>query len=374
MAGEGLARGLPAWAMRMVAVRSGEENLAGARVQLRWAVLRILRLAAVVGILVGAGLALLGSRLETNYLPVVFAALLGAPLFALLRLGAEALKGAGGALQAVTIENLVIPAVLLTVCVLFWLGGTEVGMPTILGAGLAGIALALLFMVRAFLVQARRAVQAGPAVAHGAHATTDINALWANSVLSVTFVQLPFLVLPVFATAEEIGVYAVAHKLVNVVTTLLILLAAVFGPAFARAAAAGDARALQALLRRTQLISCVIFLPFCAALLLAGDLLARLFNVPATTLELYLFILVAGQLVNAATGLSGVLLNMAGAARLETHALLAALVITAVAAPPVGAVHGAPGLALLLSAVIAVKNSFSYLAARLFLSRGEDSI
>jgi hypothetical protein len=301
----------------------------------------------------------------------MLAVLVGAPLFALLRLGAEALKGLGEALRAVTIENLVIPAVLLTVCALCWLADVELTPPIVLCAGVAGIALALLCTVRAFVLHARQTSQPSPACGASGYDSANINALWANSVLSIAFLQLPFLVLPVFATVDEIGVYAVAHKLVNVVTALLILLAAVFGPLFARAAASGETRVLGALLRRTQWISCVIFLPFCAVLLSAVAPLSRLFNVPSANLEMYLFILAAGHLVNAATGLSGVLLNMSGAARLETRALIAALLLGAVAAPPVGALYGASGLAVLFSALIAVKNTVSFAAARLFLARGE---
>jgi O-antigen/teichoic acid export membrane protein len=201
------------------------------------------------------------------------------------------------------------------------------------------------------------------------HDRSDINALWANSLLAVAFLQLPFLLMPWYASPDEIGIYAVAHKLVNIVTTLLILLSAIFGPAFAKAAADGGVQGLQRLLRRTQWLSCVIFLPLCAALLLAVEPLALVFNVPSGALWTYLAILAAGQLVNAATGLSGVLLNMAGGAALETRTLAGSLVIAMVAAPAVGAAHGVPGLAVLFSIVLAGKNLASYLAVVIFLSR-----
>jgi hypothetical protein len=115
----------------------------------------------------------------------------------------------------------------------------------------------------------------------------------------------------------------------------------------------------------------VIFLPLCAVLLLAVEPLARVFNVPSGALGTYLAILAAGQLVNAATGLSGVLLNMAGGAALETRTLAGSILVAMVAAPAVGTAYGVPGLAVLFSIVLAGKNLASYLAVFIFLSRKE---
>jgi O-antigen/teichoic acid export membrane protein len=190
----------------------------------------------------------------------------------------------------------------------------------------------------------------------------DLNILWANSLLSVAFLHLPFVVLPLFASTAEVGVYAVANKLMGIVTMLLLLLAAVFGPAFARdAAAAGDA--LRQLLRRSQLLSGVIYLPLGSCLVLGSPLLAQVFSVPAGDLQLLLLVLGAGHLVNALTGLSGVMLTMVGAARLELCATGAVFAAAAAASPLVGGVWGYPGLAVLFSAAIAARNLLSYALA-----------
>jgi O-antigen/teichoic acid export membrane protein len=286
-------------------------------------------------------------------------------------LGADALKGAGEALLAVSIENLVLPGLLLLVCAFCWLSGQTLGVTILLCTGVGGLALALCAVWTAMPANLRGASHPSDAVSDGSHDRSDINALWANSLLAVAFLQLPFLLMPWYASPEEIGIYAVAHKLVNIVTTLLILLSAIFGPAFAQAAADGGIKVLQRLLCRTQWLSCVIFLPLCAVLLLAVEPLARVFNVPSGALGTYLAILAAGQLVNAATGLSGVLLNMAGGAALETRTLAGSILIAMVAAPAVGTAYGVPGLAVLFSIVLAGKNLASYLAVFIFLSRKE---
>ena len=176
--------------------------------------------------------------------------------------------------------------------------------------------------------------------------------------------------MPVFADTETIGIYSVAHKLINIITTLLILLSSIFGPAFARAAAAHNLQGLKSLLARTRLISISLFGPAAVILLFLDETLARLFNVPHAELSMFMIILVAGQLVNAATGLSGILLNLTGAARIEWRLSFLSLCIALLLSAPVGWSHGAAGLAVLFSTVIAFKHIASWLAAQRHLKIG----
>jgi O-antigen/teichoic acid export membrane protein len=368
IAGEILARGLPASTMRLTAVAWEREDTAACRGQLRFAVVKILRgsavglpVALIVLLLVQAWGSL--SLVSPMGLALVSVAV-AAPLFALLRLGADALKAVDAALQAITLENLVAPAVMLLVCALFWLRGEGMGPVALLGAGIAGFALAMAALWRALLKRLPQPVQPAAAVAQGSIPASETRALWANSVLSILFMHLPFLLLPWFADPAEIGVFAVAHKLVNIITTLLILLAAVFAPSFARAAGRQDRDALRTLLWQTQCLSLAIFVPLIGFLLVAGGQLTGLFNLPENSLLPYIVALAAGQLVNAATGLPGVLLNMAGAARRELNTLLAALAFAALLAPGVGAFYGAEGIAWLFSAALALKNLASFAVAR----------
>ena len=370
--GEVLAQGLPARAMRTVAVNFPDGDRQWIRDDLRRSALRILGAAALLAIL--AALALLvgrnlpGAGNPTEYTQVALAVVAAAPLFALLRLGSDALKGAGAPLEAITLENLVTPGVLLLVCALCWLTGQPLLTTTLLMAGVAGFALAPVGIWASLVRRLARSPGGGAGQGSGAFRDhRDQRALWANSILSIAFLHLPFLVLPWYADPAEIGIYAVAFKLVSIITTLLMLLAAVFGPAFAREAATGDADAVRALLRRTQWISTVIFLPFMSVLLLAAEPLASLFSLADGALLPYLVVLAVGHFVNAATGLSGVLLNMVGEARLELKTLVGSLLVALALAPLVGPLYGAMGLACLFSAALAAKNLASYGMASHFL-------
>ncbi len=374
--GEVQAKGLPARTMRVVAVAFDRGDHGYCEAHLRQATRSIIKAAfwvALAGSLTYLALRFSwqdsGDRIS---LSLVMWVVLAAPLFALLRVSSEALKGADAPLRAISIESVAAPLLTLLVCLVCWRFGLPLEPTILLAAGAAGIAMALLISRRALVRQLLLAREAGSAAAAPIDDAGDMRALWANSVLAIVFVQLPFLLLPWFADTAAIGAFAVAHKLVNVITLLLVLMAAVFGPAFARAARDCDAAALRSLLQRSQYLSLAIFTPLALGLLLLAGPIAALFKLPGTVLQGYLAALIAGQLVNAATGLPGVLLNMTGAARQELKTLVLALAFAVLLAPAVGYLFGSIGIAWLVSATVAFKNVASIALARRHLNQLED--
>jgi O-antigen/teichoic acid export membrane protein len=372
--GEVAARGLPTRAMRDSAVDFARGDIGGIQQRLRQFALAIAKswiaAAAIIALVLSGLNVFYPDNADSRALAYALcAALVAAPLFALLRLTADTLKAMDAATPAILVESLVIPGVLLGAAAVLWTSGQPMTLAALLLAGIAGYLLAPTAM--ALLIQRRSAQSARRPLADDAPAPADHgdgNVLWATSLLSVAFLHLPFIVLPFYAATADIGVYAIANKLTGIITMLLLLLAAVFGPAFAREAAGGG-RDLDHLLQRSQLYSCVIYLPLAAVLVYASPWLALLFSVPQQELHLMLLILGAGHLVNAATGLSGVLLNMAGASRLELAATAGALAAAVVASPFVGASHGYIGLAVLFSLTLAVKNLASFGFARRYLKQ-----
>jgi len=371
IAGEVLGLGLPTRAMRQVSIAYAAGQADQIEKTLRESRRRILRLWLWLLLLaVVPTVVMLRQHTApdwTDYRWLLLAAGLAAPLFSLLRLYAESLKATGAALAAVTLESLTSPALLLLACAGCWLAGEPMASVTLVGAfGLSLVITPLALRARLGQQLAKLpqpSLAAGHAAANRPAPRGDLLYLWGTGVLSIGFLQLPFLIMPLYVDTTEIGVFAVAHKLINVVTTLLLLLAAVFGPAFARCAAQQDQRALLGLLRRTQLISTAVFLPAALALLALAGPIADLFGSDFGELRLFLTILAAGHLVNAATGLSGVLLNMAGAASRELSTLVLALAAALAGSALVGPGYGAPGLAAVFSGSIALKNLASYALA-----------
>ncbi len=370
IAGEVLAMGLPARAMRQVAVACAHGEVRTIEQILQESRRRILRcwiwlalLLAPVSLWVGLtdGIAEWGV-----YYWLSVGTLCTAPLFALGRLYSESLKATGAVLTAVTLENLVSPLTILSLCAGCWLLSQPLLALSLLvafGASVAIIPIALRLamgqqLARLPVVPAPPARVAGGRVA--ALPDSDLLYLWGNGVLNIAFLQMPFLIMPIYIDTAQIGVFSMAHKLVNIITTLLLLLAAVYGPRFALCAVQIDSVGLERLLRRTQVISIIVYTPAALLLIALSTPLASLFGPEFGEMRDFLFILCVGQLINAGTGLCGVLLNMAGRARQELLALCLTTAVAIIASLLVGPVHGAMGLACVFSGSIALKNLTSY--------------
>lgn len=372
IAGEVFALGLPARTMRRVSVDYANGERVAIFKLLRDSRNRILLTSVVLGLLCYFMLAVLRPGHDASgwsaYPWLIVSILVAAPLFSLLRLYAEALKATGRTLAAVSIENLFIPVALLIICGYYGYSGQIITAAPLIAGYIIGLVIAPLALMK-ILNQQVQGLSNNRQTSGGAHITPvgDLAYLWACGILSITFSHLPFLIMPWFVTTSEVGIFAVAYKLVNIITTLLLLLAAVFGPAFARRAARQDHQGLLSLLRRTQKISTAVFLPACLLLIALSEPLAQLFGPEFSELRIYLLILSIGQLVNAATGLSGVLLNMAGAAHMELSALVAATVLVFVMSIWAGPRYGPEGLVLVFSGGIALKNITSYVLAHTLL-------
>ncbi|WOJ97790.1 oligosaccharide flippase family protein [Congregibacter brevis] len=321
-------------------------------------------LGAFVILLVVSGLA---AVLELRTGPLLISIVISAPLFALTRLFAETLKALDKAMWAITVENTVMPVVILGLCALIALDIVPVSQGAILSSAVAGLLLGLTMMTISLRRRWETTNESQATETDGKAAISvrgESMHFWLNGLLNIAFLQLPFLIMPWLVSVEEVGRYAVAHKLLNVITTLLILLSAVYGPKFARAAAAMNPQELRALLATTQRISLAIFVPAAVIMLALSEPLAKIFSLSPGSLLPLLALLCGGQLINAATGLSGVLLNMSGAAHLEFRLLIASCTATVVLAIPLGLYAGASGIAAAIAAGIALRNISSYLAVR----------
>ena len=371
IAGEALGLGLPTRAMRLVSINYEQQQREQILQTLRESCGKIIRLWLTLILLAAIPAIFLVRAADTStwteYSWLLIGAALAAPLFSLIRLYAESLKATGAALAAVTLESLTSPLALLLACGYCWLAGHPVVTFTLVITFALSLAITPAALKHRLKLQlaglpqpapATRNTQASPKVERG-----DLFYLWGTGVLSIGFLHLPFMVMPLYVDTAQIGVFAIAHKLINVITTLLLLLAAVFGPSFARYAAQGNSQAMLGLLRRTQLISTAVFLPISLLLIALAEPLASLFGEDFGNLQIYLAILAAGHLVNAATGLSGVLMNMAGAASKELYTLIIAMGAALAGSAWVGPEYGATGLAIVFSSSIALKNIASYLLA-----------
>ena len=348
--GETAAAGLPVEAMRRYA-RKGP----GERQLFRDYLRRIGSLTLLV--FAGGCLALLAELLELG--AALAPLLLSVPAFAVARLGAEGLKARGRIVFGIAVETAGSPALAfltLTAGYLNWLTITPV---MITGAYAAGFLAAACMLALRLYADLSASGDAPPLK------WVDHSPFWITSLVSIVFLNLPFLLLPLFASAEEIGAFALAFKLLNIVTTILIMLGALYGPKFARCAQDDDIAGMFGLLRQTQLVSAALYLPVALMLILFYDRIHPIFGPGFESGGAFLIALAVGQGVNAATGLPGLMLNMSGHGRTEAIILSIALALALAATLVAGAALGAEGIAWVCAAAAAGKSIASWTAAHL---------
>ncbi len=121
------------------------------------------------------------------------------------------------------------------------------------------------------------------------------------------------LVLGFFRTNEEVGIYRIVAQTVGLITFGLFAINQVMHPQFAKMFASGEFKKLQRLVTSgTRMIFLVAIPPALVFLFWGEGVLGLLFGVEYKIGSIALSILVVGQLVNAAFGSVGALLNMTG--------------------------------------------------------------
>jgi O-antigen/teichoic acid export membrane protein len=347
--GEAIASGRPAHAMKTLAVAKDHSSSAQLQAYLQRGLVHMLLLWSLALIF-----ALLLSQLELAHERVLWMAVGAAILFAVLRLMSEALKSLAGASTSVFVENAGPALILLLGCTYWSSQAGPVAVEALLlvyAAGFGVCALVLWLVCRWRLLRLSGAdTQPLPAP------LAELAPLWGVGLLSILFMQLPFLFMPYYANPAEIGQFALAFKLVNLISTILLLLGAIYGPRFARLIDQGDRSALGRELWSSQYTALLLYLPALVLLIVFASPLLEMFGGEFADAQRFLWILAAGQLVNAATGLPGLLLNMGGGSRQELACLALSLVLATVGALLVGPHWGASGIAVVYSTMLAGKN------------------
>ncbi|NPB07098.1 MAG: oligosaccharide flippase family protein [Aquificae bacterium] len=153
-------------------------------------------------------------------------------------------------------------------------------------------------------------------------------------------------------TEREVGVYAVALRLAQLVSFFLVAVNASVAPRFSELYARNDLKALKDLLRQSALLSFLAALPPSLLLLTGAEKLLSLAGEKFAEGAPALRLLVLGQLVNASFGSVGYFVQMTGHYRL--HALVVFIGLTLnlfldlLLIPPLGLVGAAASSALSL--------------------------
>jgi O-antigen/teichoic acid export membrane protein len=186
---------------------------------------------------------------------------------------------------------------------------------------------------------------------------------WVSSLSSTGLIWLDTLLLGFFAN-PDIGVYNVATRLVTVAVFVLAPLNAAFGPYLAHLHHQGRLDEVRRSYAAVTGWVVRLSLPAFAALLVFPGELLRLFGAAFVAGAAVTVILALGQMVNAATGPCGTVLNMSGRVALNMWDNLAALVLNVLLNLWLIPAYGIIGAAVAWAVSLAVVNAARVLQVR----------
>jgi len=136
------------------------------------------------------------------------------------------------------------------------------------------------------------------------------------------------LILGLFVSSAEVGIYAAAARTALLTRFLLLATSSVAAPRFAALHAAGDAQGVATLAVRSTILTTVATVPLLLVFILLPEPILSLFGAQFVAGAPVLIVLSLGQFVNAATGPVGYLLNMSGYHGIEGRIAVAGAVMT----------------------------------------------
>jgi len=165
--------------------------------------------------------------------------------------------------------------------------------------------------------------------------------------------QGSIVLLGIFASTDQVGLFSVSNRIAQILVLSLSSFNMALAPSVAKLYAMNERTELQRLLTKSACIIALVCVPLLLGVILLREHLLSIFGSKFTAAAPTLAILCAGQIVNATTGNTGILMNMAGHDR-ET--LLATIVSVALSAlvgllliPTLGALGAATSTSLALA-------------------------
>jgi len=277
------------------------------------------------------------------------------PLMALTNVRGACLRGLRKVVQGQLPESIIRPALLLTfasIWVVFL--SPDDGLSAQQAMGFYVVAAVIAFGFGAWLLGRSRPAELSkkPTPVYAASA-------WRKAVVPlalITGLQLintyaDLIMLGIFWTDEEVGIYRAVFQLAFLVTFGLQAMNQVLQPHFARLHQLSEHEQLQRLVTTSARVILLLALPPVGVFVLfGGDVLAWVFGDPFRAGTLALAVLAFGQLINGAMGSVGMLLNMTGHERETVRgvalAAVANIVMNLLLVPPFGMAGAATASAL----------------------------
>jgi len=293
---------------------------------------------------------------NVDYQYVLAVAAVSAIAFMIIRILSEALKGIRQVNLALAAETALLPFAALLMLGVLYLYGWD-----ITAQGYLALHLVLMIAVTAFMIWMllRLKTQSQTDDAVPTLFNRGLLPFWGGGLLNMWFMNMPIILLPQFASTEEIGIYGVAFRLIGLASIILVTLASLFGPKFARDYANNDAEALKQGLKHSQILSMLVFIPMLIVFTLFAEPVLGIFGEEFKAGKEILWILVVGQTINAATGLVGFMMNMIHQEKQEFYIHLTTTIMLTPMIFLLGNLYGVIGVAVAYASALVIKNLIS---------------
>ena len=280
----------------------------------------------------------------------------------IMRVLASALTAMGFINLALTLEKTLLPAAILVLLTAYWLIGQTLTIDAyLIWHILALFFIALLMLVYLIKLTANKTAsgEQSPQESAPAALNKSLWSFWGIGIANIVFMNLPFLILPQFASIVETGIFGAAFRLINLGSIVLVTLAAFFGPRFAQLYADKNLAGLRKALRQSQLFSLMVYAPLFLLMMFVPQWLLGLFGDEFVDGAVFLMIMAVGQLINTATGLVGYMMNMMHREKIEFMITLSVLAGVFIMMMILGQIQGVMGIAIAYAIGMAIKNLLS---------------
>ena len=305
--------GLPTLVIRLLASYRVHQQWGLMRGLLRRVNMLVLLLSAVLGGLGAAVVWALGDRLAPTHAHALLWAMALLPLSTLSELRSAALRGLHHVVLGQLPENLVMPGLFVALLAAWSVAGYALTPESAMALRFAAVAVA--FVVGAWLLLRRlpdeiRHAQTHYDTANWARAAGPLLFLGGMSIINT---QTDVLMLAAMQGSESAGVYRAASRGAELVAFSLVVVNMAIQPTISRLYSVGDMRQLQRVVTTAARGTLALALPAALVMSLFGrPVLVLVFGNEFERGALCLAILCGAQVVNAAAGSVGQILNMTG--------------------------------------------------------------
>lgn len=180
--------------------------------------------------------------------------------------------------------------------------------------------------------------------------------LYIANILSMILTWAPLLMLGIWESSANVGIYNAAIKTALLTSFILISVNSIAAPKFASLYQKNDMKALGDVSRGTTKLMIILASPILVVFILIPEWILLLFGEEFQQGSTVLMILAVGQFINVATGSVGYLLQMTGHERLVRNTLFFSTLLLVVLSIMVIPVYGMVGAAVVSAVMLAVQN------------------